>query len=53
MKKSSGRRNYFTGENMMKQHQRTRDSQRIGKGRQSILRRKQNHLYRQKDLYTE
>jgi len=46
MKKSSGRRNHFTRENMKKQHQRTRISQRIGKERQSILGRKWNCLYR-------
>ena len=53
MKKSSGRRNYFTGRNIIEWYQRTRGAKRIRKGGQTILGRKWNCLCGQKNLCTE
>ena len=50
MKKPSGRRNHFIGRNMIEWDKRTRSTQGIIKGRQTIMGRRWNHLCEWKNL---
>ena len=51
--KTSDKRNYVVGRNKMKWNQGTRSGQGTRKRRQSILERKWDHLYGQKNLCTK